>query len=36
MFVGPKGGKLLQVGSAGTEPNLRQTEQAIDAVVAQS
>jgi protein-disulfide isomerase len=36
VFVGPKGGKLLRVGSAGTEPNLQQTEQAINAVLAQS
>lgn len=36
VFVGPKGGKLVRVGSAGTEPNLQQTEQAINAVLAQS
>jgi protein-disulfide isomerase len=36
VFVGPKGGKLLRVGSAGTEPNLQQTEQAINAALAQS
>jgi protein-disulfide isomerase len=36
VFVGPKGGKLLRVGSAGTEPNLQQTEQAINAALANS
>jgi protein-disulfide isomerase len=36
VFVGPKGGKLLRVGSAGTEPSLQQTEQAINAVLANS
>jgi protein-disulfide isomerase len=36
VFVGPKSGKLLRVGSAGTEPNLQQTEQAINAVLANS
>ncbi len=36
VFVGPKGGKLLRVGSAGTEPNLQQTEQAINAALASS
>lgn len=36
VFVGPKGGKLLRVGSAGTEPTLAQTEQAINAALANS
>jgi hypothetical protein len=36
VFVGPKGGKLVRVGSAGTEPNLQQTEQAINAALANS
>jgi protein-disulfide isomerase len=36
VFVGPKGGNLLRVGTAGTEPNLQQTEQAINAALANS
>jgi protein-disulfide isomerase len=36
VFVGPKGGKLLRVGASGTEPTLQQTEQAINAALAQS
>ncbi len=36
VFVGPKGGKLAYVGVSGTEPNLQQTEQAINAALAQS
>jgi protein-disulfide isomerase len=36
VFVGPKGGKLAYVGAQGTEPNLEQTEQAINAALANS
>jgi protein-disulfide isomerase len=36
VFVGPTGGKLSNVGTPGTEPTLDQTEQAIDATLANS
>jgi protein-disulfide isomerase len=36
VFVGPKGGKLLYVGVQGTEPTLQETEQAINAALANS
>ncbi|HEX4518368.1 MAG TPA: thioredoxin domain-containing protein [Gaiellaceae bacterium] len=36
VFVGPTGGKLSNVGTPGTEPTLQETEQAIDATLANS
>jgi len=36
VYVGPTGGTLKNVGVAGTEPDLQQTEQAINAALANS